>query len=356
MTLRLSVPAIVLGTWTVQGCSDDDTSSGDVPLADDGAEDAFDDEGGTAEDVGPDFDGAGADGDADADSDADGDGDADVPPAPPFRVHFYGNRGTWGSLGLDDTGTMWPNVDAVVARYASLCDQARLDSGYPDLECGADLIGYAPGNYMEVTEEVASRLIAEYGAKLTIDIRPEVDMTFAEVRGIVTNIFGGTSGIVSTDFLRAHPLGLSLDYEPLVTDGSYSSVPASEANAACNEHRRLMTALGHDPAGLWCFLYEYGNPPLVADGENLEPYIFPMLMSGTVIGLLPGPTEAERTAQALALKESWIDRLAAEYVHTDFMGCMLFTVPYLHDTQRDHFSFAQAIPAFGDKCDVFSFQ
>jgi hypothetical protein len=32
-------------------------------------------------------------------------------------AHFYGNRGTWGSLGLDDNGQMWPDVDAVVARF-----------------------------------------------------------------------------------------------------------------------------------------------------------------------------------------------------------------------------------------------
>ena len=288
--------------------------------------------------------------DAPADMEEDG-------PAPSLLgVHFYGNRGTWGSLGLDDEGTMWPDVDAVVARYASLCEQARIDSGLGEtLRCGADLIGYAPTGYLSVTEDVADRLISEYDARITIDIRTSGSLSFAEVYNIVERIFSGESSIVSNDFLEAHPIGLSLDYEPQIVDGPYTSVTASVANEACGAHRDLMTARGHDPDELWCFLYEFGNPPMMADGYLLDPWVFPVLMSATCGRTGDGDTPEERQA-ALDLKEGWIDNVAAEYSNTDITGCMLFLVPYLMTGQRDQFTFVEAIEAFGDKCDVFSFQ
>jgi len=271
-------------------------------------------------------------------------------------AHFYGNRGTWGSLGLDDTGTMLPDVDAVVARFDELCSRARLDTGLGGhLRCGADLIGYAPTGYLPVTQSVAERLIAEHDARITIDIRTRGDLSFGEVQSIVQAIFSGTSGIVDNAFLDAHPLGLSLDYEPQIVDGDYTAVSAATANAACGVHRDLMTARGHDPDELWCFLYEFGRPTMMADGENLDPWVFPVLMTATMGATGDGDTPEEVQA-ALELKESWIDNVAAEYAATDVTGCMFFLVPYLTTTQRDQFTFPQALEAFGDKCSVYSFQ
>ncbi|MFH1435980.1 MAG: hypothetical protein ABIJ56_09715 [Pseudomonadota bacterium] len=282
--------------------------------------------------------------------------DEDGPPPSLLGVHFYGNRGTWGSLGLNDEGTMWPDVDAVVARFASLCEQARIDAGMgEELRCGADVIGYAPTGYLPVTQEVVTRLITEHDARVTIDIRTRGSLSWAEVQAIVNNIFSGTSSIIDSDTLGAYPIGLSLDYEPQIVDGDYTYIPASVANNACATHRDLMTARGHDPGDLWCFLYEFGLPPMMGDGASLDPWIFPMLMSGTCGRTGDGDTPEEVEA-ALALKETWIDNVTEEYVNSDITGCMLFLAPYLTVTQSDQFSFPQALEAFGDKCDVYGFQ
>jgi hypothetical protein len=190
---------------------------------------------------------------------------------------------------------------------------------------------------------------------VTIDVRTAEALSWAEVLALVVEIFDGTSPIVSEAFLDAHPIGLSLDYEPQIVGGGYTGVPASVANAACNAMRDRMTARGHDPAELWCFLYEYGNPPMIVDGAAVDSWIFPMLMSGTMGRTGDGDTP-EEVAAALALKESWIDNLEAEYSATDFTGCMLFLAPYLTTGQSDQFTFPQALEAFGDKCAVFSFQ
>lgn len=273
----------------------------------------------------------------------------------PF-VHFYGNRGTWGSLGLDDSGTMWPDVDAVIARFDSLCQQAQSDSGLGEhLRCGADVIGYAPTGYLPVTGQVVDRLITEHDARITIDIRTSTSLAWAEVQAIVENIFSGTSGIIDDTLLDAHPIGLSLDYEPQIVGGGYTAVPASVANAACGAHRSLMTARGHAADDLWCFLYEFGHPTMMGNGDELDPWVFPVLMSGTCGRFGDGSTP-ESVQDSLDLKETWIDNVTVEYANARDIGCMFFTVPYLTVTQSDQFTFVQALEAFGDKCSVYSFQ
>ena len=42
--------------------------------------------------------------------------------------------------------------------------------------------------------------------------------------------------------------------------------------------------------------------------------------------------------------------------HVGFVFQRFFLVPYLTTTQRDQFTFPQALEAFGDKCSIYSFQ
>jgi len=258
-------------------------------------------------------------------------------------------------------------VDEVVDRYGELCQRARSQSGLGEhLKCHADLIGYAPTGYLWITQEVAQRLITEYGATITIDIRTDTASSFSKVYGIVDKIFTGQSGVVSSGFLDQHPIGLSLDFEPQVIGGM--GVSAYWTNKICNRHRELMTNRGHEPKDLVCFLYEFGNPPMMFDGENLEPYIFPILMSIAAEELVDAKLRAEgkdpsktpdevKEAMALEYKESWVDNIAAEYTNTDYTGCMFFRAGYLAEySSKDKFTFIQALDAFANKCDVYSFQ
>jgi len=272
---------------------------------------------------------------------------------------FYGNLGTWGWLGLDDQARLYGTVDEVVAKFETLCQQTRTETGLGEhLKCHADLIGYAVVGYIRATQEVAHRLIEEQDATITIDIRTRPEKPWSFVQQIVSQIFSGNTTVVSKEFLQTHPIGLSLDLEPQLDpgEGSYYSVPAWVANWLCNTHRDLMISYGHDPNDLICFLYEYANPTMVGDGENLEPYILPVLM--TIVDkyrVMPG-THEELVQKALALKELWIDETNRAYPLTDITGCMFFTAPYLTLGQRDYFTFEQAWDAFGDKCDIHAFQ
>ena len=263
----------------------------------------------------------------------------------PFAL-FYGGYKTWGSLALRDDGAYQPTVEAVSTRFGELCTAARAESGLgADLPCHADLIGYAPAGHVASTERVAERLIADHGASITIDMRPPPSMTYATFEQVADRIFRGESPVVSEDFLRDHPIGLSLDFENSVVGGIQGPAPAAVVNRICRRHQQQMVDLGHDPAALTCFVYDFAGHYLVADPEHLDPSVFPINM-----GIASG------TMDAIARKERAIDATRSAYTNAERMGCMFFTAPYLSSAQRDGFDFADAYAAFGHRCGVIAYQ
>ncbi|MCC6750214.1 MAG: hypothetical protein IT371_21280 [Deltaproteobacteria bacterium] len=290
---------------------------------------------------------------------------APPPPYPATKVVFYGNLGTWGSLGVDDHAKTYRTAEEVAARYEELCTRTRTQTGLGEkLACQADLIAVSPRGRVARTESVAQLLVDRYKAPLSLDIRSDGHVSPAAIKAEVEQIFRGKTRIISKAFLEKHPVGLSLDFEPQICDGGYGAISARAINGICGVHRQIMAEYGHDVSKLDCFLYEYGRPTIVADGENLEPYVYPMLMSVAdrdrvtrelVRDRKPTTSEAVVSA-ALDLKALWIDWMRDEYKNAKVTGCMFFTVPYLTIGQRDHFSFLEGMKRFGQKCDVISFQ
>lgn len=287
--------------------------------------------------------------------------------AVPFRalpkLLFYGNLGAWGSLGLDDNGTMWKSVAEVSARFGSLCAQKRAVSAIGNhLTCQADLIAIAPNNAVSSTQAVAERLLADHGARVSLDVRTKGQVTYAALQKQVDDLFAGKTSAVSSAFLTAHPVGLSLDFEPQVVDG-HMTPTAAITNAICGVYKARMLGYGHKAEDLECFTYEYGYP-MVSDASKLEPWIYPVLMSMSdrnhAIAELKSAglpvTEPNIVARALLRKEYWIDHLAAAYSATPVTGCMFADAAYLTVGQADAFTFAQGVAAYGHKCDVYSFQ
>ena len=277
---------------------------------------------------------------------------------------FYGNAGTWGWLGLADDASLLKTPAQVSARFDELCDDARaVHPDGADLPCHADLIAVAPTADISKTQAVAEQLIADHGASISLDLRTRGSVTFTQVRQKVASIFAGNTSIVSEQFLRDNLVGLSLDLEPQVVESGWRP-SAAQVNAMCDAYRDTMISYGHDASDLWCFLYEFGHPTMVLDGENLDPWVFPILMSGATrprvladLNAMGLPATPENLRDVgLDIKEAWIDEVDAEYSQSGIMGCMLFTAPYLTQSQRDMFDFADAIGAFDDKCDIWSFQ
>lgn len=291
----------------------------------------------------------------------------------PFRAlpkaYFYGNVGTWGWLGLDDQANLYRSEDQVVGRYRELCAQVRSESGLgQDMPCHADLIAYTPNGYIRKTEELATRLADAEGATLSIDFRGRASTTWPELTREIERLFKGESVALSREFLETHRVGLSLDLEPQIGPsegvGIYGFAEASVVNTMCDTYRQIMIGYGHDPAGLECFLYEYAKPTMVLDPEHLAPYVHAVLMSGVSVRWaqsetakkgLRGSTE-NWSKVGLEGQREWIDRTRRAYGEDKPFGCMFYSAPYLRDTQRNPFTFADASAHFADVCDIYSFQ
>jgi len=280
------------------------------------------------------------------------------------RAIFYGGLRTWGSLGLDDTGGLFQSVDAVAARFEERCEEKRLESGLgDDLQCQADLITVAPTGRVTSTQGVAERLIEDFGARISIDIRANARETYKDIEAEVRYLFSGRSYVFTREFLELNAVGLSLDFEPqVVVSQLYPS--AYWTNRICNAYKDAMLGHGHDAAHLECWTYEFGRPTMVSDAENLEPWIYPMLMSYIEKDMVENRlirdgievTDDNIRKVALEVKEFWIDNVNSEYAASEKMGCMFFEAPYLFDSERDMFSFEEGLQAFGDKCDIVAFQ
>lgn len=149
-----------------------------------------------------------------------------------------------------------------------------------------------------------------------------------------------------------------------MSDGDHPQPRLPSQQSASTRPALRLVGHGHEPEELTCFLYEFGRPTMVADGENVEPWIFPIHMSSVdryrVTRELQAAgvavTEEAIVARALEIKEGWIDNTITSWSSAPGIGCMFAEAPYLFASQRDAFSFAQGIGAYGDKCAIWSFQ
>ena len=263
---------------------------------------------------------------------------------------FYGNLGSWGSLGWDHdrdkilSAYQQISYDKIVENFNNYCAMAQI-AALQALQCKADLIAYTAGGsggtipLVADSERVARAIYnAGGGVNLHFAYGPMASnrtMNAKAMLNLTENVFLGATEKFSTDFFETYPVGLSIDMEHLTRAPKPGRPHAVEVNAICEKYFAIMTDKYHHPKEkLFCGIYDFTYFPFnIGKAEELAKNIVVINDSfGNInVKLKSFHMIADAYGYNLAGK---FDK---PYAYRPY-GCMFFDrafAPYLYNKQRD---------------------